>query len=721
MTEIQWFNAYPPRDLTLAEVTGLVRVLGGRPRRGIRQLQPVVAFELWLGKDQVRWLIGIEADIATSLRDQLLAQLPGLILTRADSPERPTPVTAREVRPSSVSHPLRLDTAGGVAAGLLHLSDELHSKEQIVVQWLVGPSHTYTRQPSPMTPLDLLGITTPQRPDAGDRQGWKQKLSEAFLLGVRGRIGAVTANPKRGAALLTSALTVLSLANGPRTQIRATQQSGQTATQLIRVMARRRSWSGMVNAAELATLLGWPLADVAAPGATGTFAPPPASLLVANPTPERMLGTSQHPATEGRLVHLPWSSYAGHAHLIGPSGVGKSTLLANWAERDVAAGRSLLLVDPKGDLVADVLARLPAGRRDDVVVIDPGAEGPVVGINPVSGPRIDAERRADSLLQLFRDLFGTAIGPRSADVLLHALIAICRLDDGTLPDVPVFLTNATFRRRVLSSVSDPLVLDPWAAWFDAISEAERANVVAPVLNKLRAVTSRPSVRRMLSQPSPRFQLDQLFTSTPPIVLVNLNAGMVGKETAGLIGSVLLSQLWEAIQRQTAKPADQRREVTVIVDEWQQFTAGLDFADVLARARGAKTSFTVAHQHLGQLNAELRTAVLANARSRVVFRPADGDAPTLARVLGKPVTSHDLEHLPAFHAVARVLTEGAPSAAFDVATPPLRKPISDGDAVRRLSAERYGIAPEELDAIVLKRWHGEDAPPETPIGTRRKRS
>jgi ABC-type cobalamin transport system ATPase subunit len=60
-----------------------------------------------------------------------------------------------------------------------------------------------------------------------------------------------------------------------------------------------------------------------------------------------------------------------HLHAIGPTGVGKSTLLLNLITQDMAAGRGVVVVEPKGDLIADVLARIPRERLADVVVLDP--------------------------------------------------------------------------------------------------------------------------------------------------------------------------------------------------------------------------------------------------------------------------------------------------------------------------------------------------------------
>jgi hypothetical protein len=699
-----------------------MRVLSGRPGYGLLNLRALVVFELWLSPQGARWLVGADARIADTLPGELQTQLPGLVIAALDDPERPVPLTGRELRFRSVAYPAKLDSAQGVTAGLLRIRDDLREHEAVVVQFVVGPSHSFTEYPTPQTPLDYLGFTTPPEPDAIDQQAWRRKLAES-LYGVRGRTGAVAADLRRAAQLTRPVFSALSLVNDRHAHLQVTAQSTRVAAQITKVMGRPRTWSGIVNAAELAVLVGWNIGGLDMPGLRSAAGAPPKNLVGSDSVqrPGRRLGTSTHPGTPGSVV-LPFDSYSAHLHVIGPPGVGKSTLLAQWVLDEAAAGRSVIAIEPKGDLVHDVLERLPAHRHDDVVVIDPGAsaELPVVGVNPLAGPREDAERRADSLLHLFRELFGSAIGPRSADVLLHALILAARLPDGALTDALPLLTTPNFRRRVVQQVGDPLVTQPWALWFDHLSDAERSQAISPVSNKLRMFTSRPSLRRMLGQGAPRFSLDDVFR-TPHVVLINLNAGAIGPEASAALGSLILNQLWEAIQRQTTKPAVQRRPVPVVVDEWQNWTAGLDFADVLARARGAKVPFTVAHQHLDQLSPNLKAAVLANARTRVAFRPAEGDAKQLAASLGTPITPDDLERLPAYHALARVLTGGVPCPPFEVATPALAKATNDPATLHRTSAARFGVPSAELDAAIQARWQGTDQTPEAPVGLRRKRS
>jgi hypothetical protein len=722
MAELEWREAFPPDELTLARLTGMLRVLAGRPQVGLRRLQPVVVFELWLGKETARWLVGFDEQLARHLPADLAAQLPGLSLVTLKESPRQRPITAREVRPSSLAYPLRLDTASAVATGLLGLRRRVGYKEAVVVQWVLGPSYIRTIHPVRFAPLEALGLKVSKPPDGSERTAWREKIAEP-LFGVRGRVGAVADDLRRAAQLIGPAIGALALASSPHAHIAGWGQSTRIGGQLFEGQGKRRTWSGSVNAAELAALLGWPV-GVQIPGSGLTLSLPPRSLLVPADAPEkaegdRIIGSSVHVQSKDALVRIPAKSIASHVHVISPTGAGKSTILARWILSDIAAGRSVILVEPKGDLVADVLSRMAPEHLPRVRLVEPGATGPVLGFNPLAGPIEDAERRADSMVGLFKELFGTAIGPRSTDVLLHALIMAARLEDGTLTDVPVILTNDGFRRRVLAKTTDPLTIGPWAAGFDALSEVERARVVMPLLNKTRTLTARGPVRRLLGQPNPSLRLDDLF-SEPLVVLVNLNTGLLGPEVARLVGSLLLGQLRETIQRQAAVPVDQRRQLSVVVDEWQTFLAGMDFDDMLATARGLGAGFTLAHQHLPQLTPVLRAAILANAKSRVAYRPAKGDAKDLASVLGGSATPDLLMQLPAWHAAAQVLTGGATSLPFIVRTPPLPEPIRDADEARKEIMARFGVEPSEIDAQLVKRWQDGGDRVNEEIGFRKRR-
>jgi hypothetical protein len=718
---LSWFEIYPPKGCRLPDVTAVLRPLEHRPRQGLTRRTPIVVFELWMTAGTARWVVGMDPTLAFTLPHQMTAQMNSLNLIARRQPVRPLLTTAAKLSVHGLAWPMRIDMASGVVLALMQVAERLCAGQSAVVQWVVGPSAPRRVQPNEFSLVEALGLKPHDKPDLAARRAWGSKSQEP-LFGVHGGLGATAKSVRSANSIVRQLQQALSLAGSTHANLRASRPSAASARQLVAVNGTRRRWSGIVNAAELATLISWPIDGVTVPGHVGpSMARAPKALLAhgdAPPAGARLLGTSLHPADAGQAVVIPTKSSLHHLHIVGPTGSGKSTELAQLVLADAAAGRSVLVVEPKGDLVDDILARLPKSRHEDVVLIEPGGDGPVVGLNPLAGARKDAERRADELLDLFKDLFGTAIGPRSSDVLLHALITAARLPRGTLTDVPTLLTNPAYRRKVLAEVSDPLVLAPFWAWFDSLSEAERGQVIAPVMNKLRVFTTRSAIRQFLGQAEPGFDPDDLLTKQR-IVLVNLNCGVVGPQAVKLLGSLLFTQLWQAIQRRGTIPVRKRRPAMVVVDEWQDYTGALDFGEVLAQARGLGVGFTLAHQHLGQLSPTLRTAVLANARSRLTFRPALRDTSAIAAALGGGLAPDDLNRLSTYQAAVRVLTDGVPSQPFAVQTLPLTSTGGDAEQLRHDSTHRHGLDGAEVDAELTMRWQGGAPRTDEPIGISRR--
>jgi type IV secretory pathway TraG/TraD family ATPase VirD4 len=368
-----------------------------------------------------------------------------------------------------------------------------------------------------------------------------------------------------------------------------------------------------INVMELVGLLGWPLGDGEYPGIVRVAS---RRLVVPARVPlhGRIIGDGNHPASR-RPVALDMRDALMHTHLLGPTGVGKSELLANLALADIAAGRAVAVVEPKGDLIEALLTRIPTERERDVVLLDPTDDASPVGLNPLAHGAPDLV--ADQVLAVFHGLYGDLLGPRSADVLHAGLLTLARSEHATLVALPLLLTNDRLRRRLTADLHDDVALAPFWGWFESLSDAERQQVVSPLMNKLRPFLLRERVRRLLGQAEPRFDLRQLFTERK-ILLVPLNKGALGSEGASLIGSLLVAQLWRAAQTRSSIAPERRHPVSVFVDEFQDYlNLPTDLADVLAQARGLSVGLTLAHQHLAQLSPSVRAAVLANARSRLL--------------------------------------------------------------------------------------------------------
>src|SRR5262249_32676172 len=147
--------------------------------------------------------------------------------------------------------------------------------------------------------------------------------------------------------------------------------------------------------------------------------------------------------------------------------------------------------------------------------------------------------------------------------------------------------------------------------------------IGPVMNKLRAFLLGRRVRNVLGQANPKLDLEQAL-ATRKVILVPLAKGTLGEEAAALVGSILVARVWTAVLRRSALAGHLRPTTFFYIDEFQDYlNLSSGIADILAQARGLGLSLNLAHQHLGQLPTAIREAVLANARSRVLFQLGAG--------------------------------------------------------------------------------------------------
>lgn len=384
----------------------------------------------------------------------------------------------------------------------------------------------------------------------------------------------------------------------------------------------------LVNIDELAGLAGWPIGatDLLPVDHVGSPLLPPAPAV---PTGPRVVATATYPGAQRDYALSPQDALQ-HLHVIGPTGVGKSTLLLNMVCQDIAAGRSVVVIEPTGDLVRDILGRVPDARIDDVVLIDPTDPVAVVGVNPLAAPGQPADLRADHVLAVFKHLWSDSWGPRTQDILTAGLLTLASVSPTmSLAALPLLFGDERFRHQVLDHIHDQIALDPFWSWFHQCKPRERAAVLAPVMNKLRPFLCRPRLRRVIAQPTPRFDMRDVYRQRR-IVLVNVAAGALGPESSALLGALVVSQLWQTLLGRSGVPPQRRHPIMIYVDEFQRFLhLPTDLSDVLAQARGLGAGLCLAHQHLAQLEPSMQ-AVLANARSRVVFATAHEDAAVLVR-------------------------------------------------------------------------------------------
>ena len=150
-----------------------------------------------------------------------------------------------------------------------------------------------------------------------------------------------------------------------------------------------------------------------------------------------------------------------------------------------------------------------------------------------------------------------------------------------------------------------------------------------------------------------------------ILVVNLDKGRIGEGPSALLGSLLLSHIaLEALAR-SERSQTSRTDFWVYADEFQTFTT-LSLASMLSELRKYGVGLTLSHQHLSQLDTDIRDAVFGNAGTIICFRVGAMDASYLSRELA-PFTVEDLTGLPRYHTYIRLLIEGQPSRPFSATT------------------------------------------------------
>lgn len=431
----------------------------------------------------------------------------------------------------------------------------------------------------------------------------------------------------------------------------------------------------LLSVPELAALAHLPL-DADAPGIARAGARsviPPSRIPTPAPADQvKPLGRSDagHPRPVG--VHTADARH--HLHVVGATGCGKSTLLAHLILDDAAAGRGAVVIDPKGDLVTELLARLPETAADRLVVLDPDDRHAPPRMNVLDTHGSSVDMVVDNITGIFRRIFPAFWGPRTDDVMRAACLTLLRTPPAgppaTLADVPRLLDDPVYRRRVVARLdSAEKVLRGFWAWYEQLSDPARAQVTGPLMNKLRAFLLRSFVHQTVAAGSSTFDLATALDGG--IVLARLPKGVLGEETMRLLGSFVVAKTWQAAAARAHTRESARRDAALYIDECHNFlTLPYPLEDMLAEARGYRLSLVLAHQHLAQLTGDLREGISANARNKVYFTASPEDARALQQHTRPTLTEHDLAHLGGYQAAARLLVAGAETTAFTLTTRPL---------------------------------------------------
>jgi hypothetical protein len=317
-----------------------------------------------------------------------------------------------------------------------------------------------------------------------------------------------------------------------------------------------------------------------------------------------------------------------HLYVVGKSGTGKSKMLELLIKNDILAGKGVGILDPHGDLVDNILRVIPEERMKDVVYFDPGDVDFPIAFNPLE--KVDEKFKMQitiGFIDIFKKLFGNNWSSRLEHVLRYTTLALLDSPNTTVLSILKMLSDKNYRQTIIARIEDSVVKNFWVNEFAGWSEKFDAEAITPLLNKVGQLVSTNMIRNIIGQPKNTFDIRDIMDNQK-ILLMKVSKGLLGEENSQLIGSMIITKIYQAAMARADMREEDRKDFYFYVDEFQNFATDT-FGEILSEARKYHLCLTIANQFIGQLNEEVRKTVFGNVGSMISFRVGAEDAVILA--------------------------------------------------------------------------------------------
>jgi len=358
-----------------------------------------------------------------------------------------------------------------------------------------------------------------------------------------------------------------------------------------------------------------------------------------------------------------------HFYIVGKTGTGKSTLIANMAISDIRKGEGVAVVDPHGDLVNTLLDYIPSSRTNNVCYFNPADTQFTYPLNPleVKNPA-QKELVASSIVAIFQKLYSYSWGPRLEHILRNTLLTLVEIPHTTLAEVVKILTNNRYRQKITGQIKNTSLRSFWQNEFNKMPDRLRQEAISPILNKVGQFVSSPLIRKIINHPRSRVNLEEIMNKGK-ILLVDLSQGKLGEDNASLLGAMIITQIQLAAMNRVYQKEEERRDFYLYVDEFQNF-ATTSFIKILSEARKYRLNLTLANQYMAQLDPAVQSAIFGNVGSLATFIVGNEDAQVLAREFAPNYDENDLISLDRYQILTKLAIDGRTSTPFLAYTLPL---------------------------------------------------
>jgi len=385
-----------------------------------------------------------------------------------------------------------------------------------------------------------------------------------------------------------------------------------------------------------------------------------------------------------------------HVYIIGQTGTGKTTIMRSMILEDIKAGRGVAIIDPHGEFADYIAGVIPAERKDDVVIFDPGDLSHPLGLNMLEYDFNKPEQKTfivNEVQSIFNKLFSQeTMGPMFEQYMRNALLLLmedARNEPTTLMDVSKVFTDDAFRKGKLARCQNPVVKDFWEREaLMAGGEASLQNITPYITSKFGNFTSNDYVRPIISQSKSSLRFREIMDNKK-ILLANLSKGRIGDINANLLGMIIVGKLLMAALSREDVPQEKRPDFNLYIDEFQNFTTD-SIAVILSEARKYRLNLVIAHQFIAQLEEKIRDAVFGNVGSIIAFRIGADDAEKIIKQFEPVFTENDLISIDNLNAYAKILINGQTTKPFNIKiTFPPKSDETLAGQIKELSWQKYG--------------------------------
>lgn len=692
----------------------------------------IASLEIALYDSQVHFLLATPADTAEFFRSQILAQYPYAVIREPDdylskimsgeatdfrSADRRVDITRDASTSKSVasqniafaqlalarpySYPLKtardFKDTDPLSSVLAPLSRSLNPSDFFLYQVLVGNAPKNWQ--GSIISLAQNGILVDK--EKGYRQSHPDKLvfeNKVQFPGLLTQINLLSNNP----SLIASVSSSFGIYTNPRGNfVRPISPGFFTKKKILRsILSREISINTQVlNTEEMSVLWHFPNQLTRLPNiAWGKklYADPPENLpVVAGLSDEEKSKITVFAKTEFHNKDAIFGIKEGedrrrHTYIIGKSGTGKTTLIANMAIDDIRKGRGVAIIDPHGDLCSTILDYVPSHRINDCCYFNPADPDYVYPLNVLETQNeSQKELVASGVISIFKKLYGNVSwGPRLEHILRNAVLTLVNTPGSDMTHIVEILTHKDYRRRVVATLQNQTLKNFWLNEYDRMDDKFQNEAIAPILNKVGQFIASTNIRNTIAHAQSKVNIQEIMDQKK-ILIADLSTGKLGEDNSALLGAMLITQIQLSAMNRVFQSQSERSDFYLYVDEFQNFATDA-FIKILSEARKFRLNLIVANQYMSQLDRTIQDAIFGNVGSILSFVVGNQDAYILQKEFGAKFPADDLVKIGRYQMICKLSIDSETTQPFYATSlPPLDCKNQGRDKLIRISQERWG--------------------------------